>query len=87
MNNQVILDQLLELLQARGIQIRTEPLGGSGGGLCRLRGEEVFFVDTDAATGEVAELCAQAVGRLVDIDDIYLRPQLRQFVEKYKKGS
>ena len=87
MNNQVILDQLLELLQAQGIQIRTEPLGGSGGGLCRLRSEDVFFVDTDAPAGEVAELCAQAVGRLVDIDSIYIRPQLRQLVEKYKKGS
>jgi len=33
MNEQDILQELLALLEANGVQIRTEPLGGSGGGL------------------------------------------------------
>ena len=46
MNEQRILEELLALLEADGVSIRSEPLGGSGGGLCTVKGERIFFVDT-----------------------------------------
>jgi hypothetical protein len=81
MNSQSILQQLLSLLADNGIQVRSEPLGGSGGGLCNVKGKKIFFLDTQAPTAESATLCAQAVGRLVDIESIYLRPEIRQYIE------
>ncbi len=84
MNERNILEELLTLLEANGVKIRNEPLGGGGGGLCTIKGEHFFFVDTQAAAAETAALCAQAVSGLVDIDSIYLKPQIREFIEKIK---
>ena len=81
MNEQRILDELLGLLEANHVKVRREPLGGQGGGLAVMKGQNVFFVDTEAPSAEVGALCAQAVARLLDIETIYLRPEVRQFIE------
>ncbi len=85
MNEQRILEELLALLESNGVAIRNEPLGGSGGGLCTIKGEQIFFVDTQAPSAEVAALCAEAVSKLVDIDKLYIRPEVREFIESYGK--
>jgi len=82
-NEQRILEELLALLEANDVAIRNEPLGGSGGGLCTVKGESIFFVDTEAPSGETAVLCAEAVSRLVDIERLYIRPEVRQFIENH----
>jgi len=81
MDKQRILEGLIGLLEGGGVEIRYEPLGGGGGGLCKLRGENIFFVDTQAASSETAELCARAVCELIDIEKVYVRPEIRQFIE------
>jgi hypothetical protein len=43
----------------------------------------LFFVDTDAPSAEVSALCAAAVAKIVDIEKLYIRPQVRQFIETY----
>jgi len=81
MNEQRILEELLALLEANSVTIRNEPLGGSGGGLCTVKGEPIFFVDTQAPSAEVAAVCAEAVSEVVDTDNIYFKPEVRQFIE------
>jgi hypothetical protein len=81
MNEQRILEELLTLLEANGVAIRKEPLGGSGGGLCTVKGKYIFFVDTQASSAEVAALCSQAISKTIDIEQIYIKPELRQFIE------
>lgn len=81
MNEQRIQDELLALLEGHGVRIRREPLGGCGGGLATIKGANIFFVDTHAAAADVATLCAEAVRRLLDIETVYLRPEVRRFVE------
>ena len=81
MNEQMILQELLALLEANGIAIRNEPLGGSGGGLCTIKGERIFFVDTQAPSITVAAMGAEAVSKVMDIEQIYIKPQIRQFIE------
>ena len=83
MNEQMILQELLALLETNGISIRNEPLGGSGGGLCTIKGERIFFVDTQAPSVAVAAMCAEAVSKVVDVEQIYIRPQVRQFIEAH----
>jgi hypothetical protein len=87
MNDQRILEELLALLAANRVKIRSEPLGGRGGGLASMRGESIFFVDTDAPNAEVAALCAQAVRGLLDVETIYLRPEVRQFIENHAESA
>lgn len=81
MNEQNILDELLALLEANGVTIRSEPLGGSGGGLCTIKGQRIFFLDTQAPSVVSAAMCAEAVSKVVDVEQIFLKPQIRQFVE------
>jgi hypothetical protein len=81
MNEQRILEELLALLEANGVKIRNEPLGGSGGGLCTIKSEQIFFVDTQASSADSAAICAEAVSKLLDIEKLYIRPEVRQFIE------
>ena len=83
MNEQRILEELLALLEANGVAIRDEPLGGNGGGLCAMKGRQIFFVDTQAPSAVVSAMCAEAVPKVVDIEQIYIKPEVRQFIESY----
>ena len=81
MNEQSILDELLALLEANNVTIRNEPLGGSGGGLCIIKGQRIFFVDIQASSAVSAAICAEVVPKVVDVEQIYIKPQIRQFIK------
>ncbi len=81
MEAEAVLDELLALLEHNGVSIRNEPMGGAGGGLCKMKDKEVFFVDAEATTAEMVVICAGAVRETVDIEKIYIRPQVRAFLE------
>jgi len=89
MNEQRILEELLSLLEQNSITIRAEALGGSGGGLCTIKGQSIFFVDTQAQSADVAAICAEAVSKVADIEKVYIKPEVRRFIEEHcnnKKG-
>ncbi len=81
METQVILQQLLDMLSENGIKVRSEPLGGLGGGLCKLKDRHIFYVDTDGSAAHRAHAAAIAIRQIVDIEAVYLRPQVREFIE------
>ena len=81
MNEQKILEELLVLLEAHGVSIRDEALGGSGGGLCIMKGKNIFFRDTQAPSAVAAAMCAEAVSKIIDIEQIYIKPEVREFIE------
>ena len=83
MNEQSILEEMLTLLEAGGVIIRREPLGGSGGGLCAIKGQHIFFFDTQASSTDVAAICAEAIPQFVDVETIYIKPEVRQFIEEH----
>ena len=83
MDEQRILQELLALLEGNGVTIRSEPLGGSGGGLCTVKGKHIFFLDTQAPSVAAAALCAEAIPKVADIEQIYIKPQIRQFIEDH----
>jgi hypothetical protein len=87
MDNNSILDELLDLLDKHNVKIRKDSLGGGGSGLCKIKDEYVFFVDTDSSAYEVAVTCARAVGAVVDIESIYVKPQVRSFIEQNMEKS
>lgn len=83
MNEQRILQELLSLLESNGVTVRTEPLGSSGGGLCSVKKQWIFFRDSNASSLLVASLAAEALTKVIDIEQIYIRPEVRQFVAKH----
>lgn len=84
MDTQEILDELLALLGQSDAIIRTEALGGGGGGLCELKDKKIFFVDSDSSTSDTADNCRRAVAKMIDIEEIYIKPEIRRFIEEQK---
>jgi hypothetical protein len=85
MDMQRIFEELLTILEANNVKIREELLGGGGGGLCSIKGQWTLFVDTQSPSSEMAEVCAEAVSQVVDIEQIYLKPEIREFIESHNK--
>jgi hypothetical protein len=86
MDQQAILDDLLEVLAGRHIEIRNEPMGGGGGGLCQFREKTVFFLDTEAGCYESAVQAAKAVWKVIeDPETIFLKPAVRDFLDRFRE--
>lgn len=84
MDLQTRLDALVALADEIGLSVRREPLGGSGGGYCVLRGERVLFVDTMADLESKYERTLAALAPLSEIDGKYLRPEIRDDLERFR---
>jgi len=89
-NEGAILGQLEELARSLGMEIRNEPLKREGsfspGGLCRLKGEYLLIFNTKATKEDRIEALVQAVSRF-DLDQLYLKPGLREFLDNYPKNK
>jgi hypothetical protein len=83
MNQQQIVEELMSLLEAGGVTLRHEPLGGRGGGLCNIKGRTIVFVDTEATMADTGSICAEAVAKSIDIETVYIRPEVRAYIEEY----
>ncbi len=87
MDQDAIIDQLEGLAERFGIQIRYEPIKQDEdlvrvvGGLCLLRGEYVLIIDSKVAIRDKIRTFAEAL-RHFDLDQIYIRPILRELLDR-----
>jgi len=81
------LDTLLNLAEDLGIEVRAEPMGGSGGGICRLRGQRVLFVDTDADLATRYDRTLIAMATLSDLDDKFIIPEIRADIDRQRQNK
>jgi hypothetical protein len=87
MHTHQILDDLIALLEANGVKVRMESLDESPGGLCRLREQNILFLDKDAGDDRQIEVCAAAVLKLIDVGTVYLKPEVRQLLERFQSTA
>lgn len=82
------LARVLELLEGFGVEVRAERLGGSGGGLCVVRGRREFFLDLDADEVTLEESAIRALADVPEAESAYLPPAIRERVdrEEAKRG-
>ncbi len=84
MDPAAISQQLLDLLAEHGVHIRKDSMGGGGGGLCRLNDRDLLLIDRDSSSWETAVVCARAAKSvIIDLESIYLKPAVRDFIDKY----
>lgn len=87
MDQAAIIDQLEELAERFGIQIRYEPIKQDEdlikikGGLCLLKGKYVLIIDTKVGVIDKIGTLAEAVAHF-DLDGIYIKPVLRELLDK-----
>ncbi len=90
MDEQVLLEQLEGVAKALEIEVRYENLRKESrynpGGLCRIRGEKVIIVHRKALLEEKVRVLAAAVKRF-DLNGVYLRPGLREFLAQVEPGG
>ena len=76
------LDTVLQLFEQLGIEVRRERLGGSGGGLCKIRGQRVVFVDLDADLATRLDRCVEALASLPEAASLYSAPEMRELMDR-----
>ncbi len=85
-DNKIALGQLEELAHNLAIQVRYESIKREGafypGGLCRLKGENILIVNSEANIRDKIETLVKAVKNF-DLSDVYMRPALREFLAKF----
>jgi hypothetical protein len=87
MDENIILDQLEELIERFGVQIRHEAIRQDEdsvhviGGLCLLRGKYVLIINSKATIRDQIWTLGIALKQF-DHDRIYIRPVLRELLEK-----
>ena len=85
MNQQQILEELISILETNGIHVRDERLSGQAGGLCTVRGRPTMFLNSCSCVQDNVDACAQAVNQAIDIEALYIKPQVRQTIESLSK--
>ena len=86
MDEPQIADLLEELAESLGLQISYEPirldeeLGTRPGGVCLLKGQRLIIINPNASMREKIRILSEAVKHF-DLDQIYIRPVLRQLLD------
>ena len=92
MDEEAIIVQLEELARGFGMQIRYEAIKQDEesnkvlGGLCLLKGESLLIINSRATGKDKIKVLAEALNRF-PLDQIYIRPVLRELLEKFSLSS
>ncbi len=87
MDEKTLTDLLEDLIERFSIRIRYEAVKQDEdsprllGGLCLLQGEYVLIINSNTTVEERIEILGRAL-KYFDLDQIYVRPVLREFLDK-----
>jgi hypothetical protein len=81
------LEALLSVAEQLEVEVRAEPMSGEGGGMCRLKGRRVLFVDTTADLATRYERTLAAMADLPELEGSFLPPQVRDDLERQREAS
>lgn len=80
-----LLEELLDLADRLGVQVRRADLYGQTAGLCTLRGQQVLFVDESSPLADQVASCAQSLADIAGVDEVYVRPEVRDLLDQYSQ--
>lgn len=76
-----LVEQLTEAVEKLQYRVRIEQ-GRFKGGSCVLEDEKLIIINRRLGDEERAEILARALAA-ENLEDIYLKPEVREFVERY----
>jgi hypothetical protein len=86
--DELLLSQLEDLANKLGIAIRhfkfIRDESSGRGGLCRIRGEYILYIDSQATTKEKILVMIEALKEF-ELGDIHVLPAIRNLLDGYKK--
>ncbi|GAB4190559.1 MAG: hypothetical protein Kow00108_26050 [Calditrichia bacterium] len=75
-----ILKELEDVLTRLGIEFRYEK-GFFKGGLCRIDNKQYFYLSKNVPFEQKLNVIVQQL-KVMDLDDVYLKPKLRELLEE-----
>jgi hypothetical protein len=85
MTHEELLIQLEELAGRLNIHLQYEPLKNEDpstfGGFCRIKDQPIIILHSKASISRKIEILTETLRRF-DIDELYLRPALREHLKK-----
>jgi hypothetical protein len=85
MTHEELLIQLEDLAGRLNIQVQYESLKNEDpstfGGFCRVRDQHMIIIHSKATISRKIDIFTEALRRF-DIDDLYMRPALREYLKK-----
>jgi hypothetical protein len=78
-------DELLDLARRLNVTVRHARLGGTGGGLAKIRGTRQLFIDVDAPPEDQLEQTVRALAGLEEIDAVFMRPDVRELIDEARR--
>jgi hypothetical protein len=88
-NAKRLIDELRLLADRLGLPVRMEPLDGIAGGLCVLGRRTLVLVDSSQPADMQADTLAEAITEYIgrpeapDLDDVFVLPEVRGFLNQY----
>ncbi len=79
------LATLLEVCSKLGLEVRPERLGGAGGGICKLKGKSIVFIDLEADPEGQYERLLTDLASFPQIDDLFIVPEVRADLDRAKE--
>ncbi len=84
---EALCEELKEVARRLGVKVREETLLREVGyrvrsGACRVRGEDVIFLDRSVPPGERLEVLLDELGGREGLETHYLTPALRRLLER-----
>ena len=85
MDESTVIDQLEELAEKFGIQVRYEAMNLDeesiyvAGGFCQLRGVSLIIINSRLSMKEKVQTLAKAL-RHFDLDQVYIKPAVRELL-------
>ncbi len=76
------LNAAFEVFERLGIVVQREHLGGTGGGLCVVRGTRRVFLDLDTDVATQLEVVAAALRAVREVETVYIPPVLRELIDQ-----
>lgn len=83
MDAEAILAGLLDLAERLEVDVRQVYLADDAGGLCRLKGKAVLFVNAAASIEDRVAHTAAALASLRETEDCFVLPELRAVLQQY----
>ncbi len=84
MDSVQLLEEALETARRIGFEVREEALDGVGGGVCRISGKKLLFLDSAATTRQRLEHTLRALTTDSQTDEIILTAALRSALDALK---
>jgi len=78
--NEWLLQEMEGLLEQLSIPVRYER-GGFKGGLCRLNNDHIFIINKNLPLEQKLQIFREELER-IDLEDVFIRPVLRNYLEK-----